>query len=80
MTAPWTCCRCGRPIDGDPHTDPATGDDVHEACCAACHPHLAAVYEIELDVDTDKRGRLLIAGHGGGLTQDQAARGDRGAA
>lgn len=52
--AAWTCGRCGKVIaDGEPHTDPETGDDVHDACCASCHPELAARWGIDLEVSTD---------------------------
>lgn len=89
----YVCGRCDQPIvDEDPHTDPHTGDDVHDACCASCHPELAEVYGITLAVTTDDlrhqadlrahnlrddEGRPLIAGHGT-LTQDQIARGEAG--
>lgn len=92
----WTCSRCGLPIvlmhHGEPHTDPATGDDVHDWCCASCHPGLAEAYGITLDATTadlehlaagqpdagrfaDDGGRTRVLGHGGGLTSEQAARG-----
>lgn len=90
MILTWACWRCALSIrDEDPHSDPESGEDVHERCCAACHPDLAPFYGIDLDVTTDEMraaldgrdtplrddaGRPLIAGHGGGLTQDQAAR------
>lgn len=35
-TAYW-CGLCQQPItDGEPHTDPATGEDVHADCCPLC--------------------------------------------
>lgn len=45
MTDPttWTCSRCHQPITDDPHTDPNTGDDVHDQCCTRCHPALDAI-------------------------------------
>lgn len=40
--SPYVCASCDDPIDDDwPHTDPVTGEDVHEACCRLCHPELA---------------------------------------
>lgn len=34
---PYVCSICDRPIvDEDPHTDPATGEDVHVDCCPVC--------------------------------------------
>jgi hypothetical protein len=39
MTADYVCGVCRLPIvDEDPHTDPATGEDVHEDCCPVCRP------------------------------------------
>lgn len=86
MTLLWTCWRCGLTIrDEEPHTDPESGEDVHERCCVSCHPDLAPFYGITLDVSTaelehaaagrpgaDQAPRIL--GHGGGLTNDQTAR------
>lgn len=85
----WTCCRCEQPIDDDPHTDPETGGDVHEGCCASCHPNLAAAWGIDLEASTDdlralaesgwverlrdEWGRPLIDGHPG-PTREQSAR------
>ncbi len=42
----WTCCRCGNPIDGDPHQDPAPPDgtdgDACPDCCSWCNDPEAA--------------------------------------
>ncbi|MBU9944792.1 MAG: hypothetical protein KTQ12_09185 [Dermatophilaceae bacterium] len=43
----YVCDRCGEQIDGNPHTDPETGGDVHEQCCAECWPDLAEAWGIE---------------------------------
>lgn len=33
----YSCVGCDLPIaDGEPHTDPGTGEDVHATCCPQC--------------------------------------------
>lgn len=33
---PYYCAICGEWFDGEPHTDPATGEDCHAECCPVC--------------------------------------------
>ena len=38
---PYWCGVCGLWFNSqNPHTDPRTGEDCHEACCPECHPML----------------------------------------
>lgn len=38
MKDKYFCIICGKWFRGEPHTDPATGEDCHEKCCPVCHP------------------------------------------
>lgn len=81
----WTCDACGDPIRDDPHTDPATGGDLHEQCCPICrHGRIDTLRDqAAKDGDTppvvNNDGAPVIGGHPG-PTADQAARGETRAA
>lgn len=75
MTAWWTCCVDGAPIDGDPHEHPdppeGTDGDVCAEHCPVCNDPAWPIA-----VQPIAPPFLGIAGHPG-PTQDQAARGGR---
>lgn len=72
MTVSWWCTSGDHPIrlhiEGDPHTDPDTGDDVCDQHCTWCNDPQAITALVP-----GSRTDLGIHGHPG-PTQNQAAR------
>lgn len=85
MADAWLICEvCLYPICTDPHSDPATGGDLHAQCCPFCTTGQDALIRRQLVAEGDRpvmdtAGVPIVLGHPG-PTADQAARGEARAA